>query len=65
MAMDGRGTVGCGTLNLYTPLCCMNHLPVFVHSEMVQVLVAHGASIGLRGGSDSWTPLMYAAMAGM
>ena len=26
--------------------------------------MAHGASIGLRGGSDSWTPLMYAAMAG-
>lgn len=34
-------------------------------SEMVKVLVAHGASIDLRGGSDSWTPLMYAAMAGM
>ena len=34
-------------------------------SEMVKVLVAHGASIDLRGGSDSWTPLMYSAMAGM
>lgn len=33
-------------------------------SKMVRVLVSHGASIGLRGGSDSWTPLMYAAMAG-
>ena len=32
---------------------------------MVRVLVAHGASIDLQGGSDSWTPLMYAAMAGM
>ncbi len=30
----------------------------------MQLLVSHGASIDLRGGTDSWTPLMYAAMAG-
>ena len=31
----------------------------------MRLLVANGASIDLHGGSDSWTPLMYAAMAGM
>ncbi len=31
----------------------------------MRLLVAHGASLDLNGGSDSWVPLMYAAMAGM
>ena len=34
------------------------------NSEMARVLVSHGAHVNLHGGSDSWTPLFYAAMAG-
>lgn len=51
---------------IFTRHCILLRFTCFLHfdSEMVRVLVAHGASIGLRGGSDSWTPLMYAAMAG-
>ncbi len=33
-------------------------------SEMARLLVSHGADVNLHGGSDSWTPLFYAAMAG-
>ena len=33
--------------------------------EMVKLLVTHGANINLHGGSDWWTPLFYAAMAGL
>ena len=32
--------------------------------EMVKLLVTHGANINLHGGSDWWTPLFYASMAG-
>ncbi len=31
---------------------------------MARLLVSHGADVNLHGGSDSWTPLFYAAMAG-
>lgn len=30
----------------------------------MRVLVSHGADLNVHGGSDGWTPLFYAAMAG-
>ena len=47
----------------------LSHTHTYTHtykhtSAMAHVLVAHGADINLHGGSDSWTPLFYAAMAG-
>ena len=37
---------------------------IALSSDMVQLLVSYGATVDIRGGSDSWTPLFYAAMAG-
>ena len=39
--------------------------PLSSFSEMVVLLVSHGADVNLHGGSDGWTPLLYSAMAGM
>ena len=33
-------------------------------SPIAQVLVSSGATVDLTGGSENWTPLFYAAMAG-
>lgn len=43
------------------PLRCILN----TYSAIVRVLVSHGADLNLHGGSDGWTPLFYAAMAGI
>ena len=37
---------------------------VNICSAIVRALASHGADLNLHGGSDGWTPLFYAAMAG-
>ena len=31
----------------------------------MKLLVSHGADANIHGGSDSWSPLFYASMAGI
>lgn len=48
-------------------MCVSSYVPHYnnsVCSGIVRVLVSHGADLNVHGGSDGWTPLFYAAMAG-
>ena len=39
-------------------------VPFFIR-EFVKLLLSHGANVNLPGGVDNWTPLFFAALAGM
>ena len=34
------------------------------YSNHVKLLIEHGADVNIRGGSNQWTPLFYAAQSG-
>lgn len=57
--------LACITGSLYVLIEFIHTMISFYYRELVQLLVSHGSHVDIHGGSDAWTPLFYAAIAGI